>query len=240
MELSMFLTFPQDSERRLNIWTNIGLLISIVLGLIVAAAHGGEVTVTIAAFGAALGTGGVLGFLFGVPGASQANISIGRVDTVAVGAGQGAKVTGGTVNEPAPIAPSPVRPQNPAPATVAVVAAPNDVTPAATAQSVTDPTLPPSGGTGAPQTTATSNLEQVADWVTKLLLGGGLTQMQRIPPKIWQWSRNVAIGITDGKATDAALQAQQAFAAGVLVYGFILGFFAGFLITKLQLGKRVA
>ncbi|HEY0795463.1 MAG TPA: hypothetical protein VGD64_06755, partial [Acidisarcina sp.] len=85
-----------------------------------------------------------------------------------------------------------------------------------------------------------SNLEQVADWVTKLLLGGGLTQMQRIPPKIWQWAHNVAIGILKERNPDPMLvAATQAFAAGLMVYGFILGFFAGFLITKLQLGKEV-
>lgn len=82
-----------------------------------------------------------------------------------------------------------------------------------------------------------SNLEQVADWVTKLLLGGGLTQIQHIPPKVWQWSRNVAIGIDGGSAQLVA--ADQAFAAGLLVYGFVLGFFGGFLITKLQLGKAI-
>ena len=235
----MFITFPKDPDKRINILTNIGLLIAVALGIIVAVVHGGERTVTIAALGASLGVGGVLGFLFGVPGASHAHITIGRVDTVAVGAGQGAKVIGGAVNEPAPPTPSPTQSQDAAPEAVAL-AAPGDGTPPVADQPATDPTASPTDPAGAPQTTAASNLEQVADWVTKLLLGGGLTQMQRIPPKIWQWSRNVAIGITDGKATDMTLQAQQAFAAGVLVYGFILGFFSGFLITKLQLGKRVA
>jgi hypothetical protein len=86
--------------------------------------------------------------------------------------------------------------------------------------------------------TRSSNLEQVADWVTKLLLGGGLTQMQRIPPKIWKWAGLVAIGIV-GKSAAPDLEANQAFAAGLLVYGFVLGFFGGFLTTKLQLGQAV-
>lgn len=231
----MLLTFPKDPDKRLNILTNIGLLIAVVLGLIVAIMHGGERTVTIAALGASLGVGGVLGFLFGVPGASQAHITIGRVDTVAVGAGQGAKVTGGAVTEPAPNPPLPAPPPE-----AAASAVPNEEAPQTADQPATDTTTPLTDATGAQQTTAASNLEQVADWVTKLLLGGGLTQMQRIPPKIWQWSHNVAVGISDGNLTGPALEAQQAFAAGVLVYGFVLGFFSGFLITKLQLGKRVA
>jgi hypothetical protein len=85
-----------------------------------------------------------------------------------------------------------------------------------------------------------SNLEQVADWVTKLLLGGGLTQMQHIPPLVWQWSRVVAIGIIGpAGANEQTIQSHQSFAAGMLVYGFIVGFFSGFLITKLQLGKAI-
>jgi hypothetical protein len=73
--------------------------------------------------------------------------------------------------------------------------------------------------------------------------------MQHIPPKIWQWSRVVAIGIL-GKQWDPSgkpcggceqlILAEQAFACGLMVYGFVLGFFAGFLITKLQLGKAIA
>src|SRR4030081_690204 len=109
MEVSVFITFPKDPDKRINILTNIGLLIAVALGIIVAVGHGGERTVTIAALGASLGLGGVLGFLFGVPGASHAHITIGRVDTVAVGAGQGAKVIGGAVNEPAPPTPSPTQ-----------------------------------------------------------------------------------------------------------------------------------
>ena len=52
----------------------------------------------------------------------------------------------------------------------------------------------------------------------------------------------IALGIIgdDPKINDRLILAQQAFAAGLLVYGFILGFFSGYLITKLQLGKAIA
>jgi hypothetical protein len=238
----MFFKNEQTPDERLRLWTNTSLVIAVALGLAVAIIHGGEVTASIAAFGSALGLGGVLGFLFGIPGASQSHVSIGRVDTVAVGGGQGSKVFGGTVNE-SPDTPSPTDNAQ-APSASAAASPPADAIRLQQANPATPDPNPPGNApeaTPIPSTTPTSNLEQVADWVTKLLLGGGLTQMQRIPPKIWQWSRIVAIGILgDGKATEQAIQAQQAFAAGCLVYGFILGFFAGFLITKLQLGKAVS
>jgi hypothetical protein len=259
------LLIPKDPDSRLNFLTNLGLGVAIVLGLIVAIAHGGERTVTIAALGASMGVGGVLGFLFGIPATSQSHISIGRVDTVTVGPGQGANVAPAPnppaqnppaaaappqnvppADAPAPAAPNAAAapaaaapPQNVPPADAPAPAAPNAAAAPAAAAPLADAAALSNAASGTEQPTTASNLEQVADWVTKLLLGGGLTQLQNIPPKIWQWSNNVAVGITDGQVKGPALAAQQAFAAGVLVYGFILGFFAGFLITKLQLGKRV-
>jgi hypothetical protein len=92
------------------------------------------------------------------------------------------------------------------------------------------------------QGTEDSNLVQVSDWVTKLLLGGGLTQLQQIPPRIWELAGWVAIGIDPGAAArgkEAILQSNQAFAAGLLIYFSVLGFFGGYFITQLQFRKRL-
>jgi hypothetical protein len=75
--------------------------------------------------------------------------------------------------------------------------------------------------------------------VTKLLLGGGLTQLQQIPKMVWELAYSVAVGINPA-AKGQTLWAEQAFAAGLLVYFFIAGFFSGYLITKLQLGRRIS
>ncbi len=65
--------------------------------------------------------------------------------------------------------------------------------------------------------------------------------MQRIPPKIWQWSHAVAMGVLGNTpATPPQIVAEQAFACGLMVYAFVLGFFGGFLITKLQLGRAIS
>jgi len=207
-----------EEEKDLRFWTNFGIAVAILIGFAVIIIHCGVITTGIAAYGAALGAGGVLGFLFGVPGSPKAPVNIKSTGPVAINTGNNSKVAGGNLD---PAAPDAANAQQSA-----------DVSPAATS-----PDDPPS----AAQNTPVSNLEQVADWVTKLLLGGGLTQMQRIPPKIWQWAHIVALGIIGSKTTltDQLIQAQQAFAAGLLVYGFILGFFAGFLITKLQIGKAI-
>jgi hypothetical protein len=233
--------------RRLR--TAAALSIAVLIGALIAAFHGGNVSTSIAALGAALGLGGVIGFLFGVPSSARTPINI-KADTATVSTGDQSPTKGGdakigsadqsaesssvdaTVDSSSGVATS----SSVAPATNGLASA----TDAASAGTTVDAakSTPDDGGNTLPD--HPSNLEQVADWVTKLLLGGGLTQMQRIPPKIWEWSRLVAIGILKERNPDPTLvMAQQAFAAGLLVYGFILGFFAGFLITKLQLGKEV-
>jgi hypothetical protein len=200
-----------EEHKALGRWTMCGLAIAVVIGFIVIHNHGGVQTAGIAAFGASLGTGGVLGFLFGVPSASKSPVTVNNAGSVAVGTGDDSKTTGGNLNAHVDAATNP-----------------------STADA--DPVSP------APQSRyKTSNLEQVADWVTKLLLGGGLTQMQHIPPLVWRWAQIVAWGIVGGETvSDQRMRAEQAFGGGLLVYGFVLGFFAGFLITKLQLGKEIA
>jgi len=235
-----------DHQSRLYFWTNLGLGIALVLGFIVILSHGGNWTTSVAAFGASLGAGGVLGFLFGVPSTLRSRVNINSSGNVAVGTGNNSPtVSAGVIDEvpAAPPQPVVVPDTNPA-SSIALAPAPSPAAAARTSPSTAsapapdDPPQPPP----ADSTPSVSNLEQVADWVTKLLLGGGLTQMQHIPPKIWQWAHVVALGIIgdDPKISDRLILAQQAFAAGLLVYGFIFGFFAGYLITKLQLGKAIA
>ena len=179
------------SKRRLKFWTNACLVFAGLVGVALAWFHPGEVTSSIAWSSAALASGSVLGFLFGIPA---------RTDPRRAGAQVPPKPT-----------PTPGPP-------VAGEAADEPLQPA-----------------------SESNLVQVSDWMTKLLLGGGLTQLQQIPKKIWELAGWVAIGIDpkNPDPTSAAYQANQVFASGLLVYFFVLGFFGGYFITQLQFGKKI-
>jgi hypothetical protein len=193
----------------------------------------------------------VLGFLFGVPSAARSPVNINSSGNVAVGTGNNSPtVSADVVDQPGMAPAEPVsNPQTgPSTASSTIAFAPS---PSTSLTPKVVPTSPLSEPTPAPDPVAeipmsprvsVSNLEQVADWVTKLLLGGGLTQMQRIPPKVWQWAHVVALGIIgdDPTINDRLILAQQAFATGLLIYGFILGFFSGYLITKLQFSKAIA
>jgi hypothetical protein len=260
------LPWKGNAKRRLKFWTNVSLVVAIVAGIGVAIAHGGNITSATAWCGASLGGGAALGFLFGIPGRSNRRVIINQPGVAAVGTGINAAGTGvvGTVTTATSAGGKANTPQ-PDPGAGGVSSAGGfGVSSSPPNQSDSDSVIAGAGGLATPPAATSgaigasssqalvqpdsdpapdeSNLVQVSDWVTKLLLGGGLTQLQRIPPKIWELSGWVAIGIDPTVAVpgkEASLQSNQAFAAGLLIYFFILGFFGGYLVTQLQLRRRL-
>jgi hypothetical protein len=86
----------------------------------------------------------------------------------------------------------------------------------------------PAGGTNYRVNT---NLEQISDWLTKILVGVGLTQIRQIG--------DAAGGVVDTVAAsfggDAA--AGRALAAGLLLYFLVAGFLAGYVGTRTVLAR---
>ncbi len=74
-----------------------------------------------------------------------------------------------------------------------------------------------------------TNLEQVSDWITKILVGLGLVQLGRMPDRLKEYSKLLAIGLGD---TDNGV-----FAGAIIVYFSVLGFMGGYLITRLFLSR---
>jgi uncharacterized membrane-anchored protein YhcB (DUF1043 family) len=77
---------------------------------------------------------------------------------------------------------------------------------------------------------ANTNLEQISDWLTKILVGVGLTQIGSLPQKIEDTAGYVARGM-GGTAAD------EIFAGGVILYYTIAGFFFGYLWARLFLPR---
>lgn len=75
-----------------------------------------------------------------------------------------------------------------------------------------------------------TNLEQISDWLTKILVGAGLTQLNKMPAKLGQLSDYIAKGMSDS-ASD------RAFAISVIIFFGICGFMAVFLWTRLYMAK---
>lgn len=77
-----------------------------------------------------------------------------------------------------------------------------------------------------------TNLEQVSDWLTKTLLGVALTQLSDI--------RHHLVTVATRLLPDASCTPNgPAFAACLLVFFFGCGFFFGYLMTALKLGKAL-
>lgn len=73
-----------------------------------------------------------------------------------------------------------------------------------------------------------TNLEQISDWLTKIIVGIGLVELRRLPELLSRVSSFMAAGLgTDPRA--------QVLAAGIVIYFSILGFLSGYLVTRIYL-----
>jgi|SRR5271170_3601530 len=86
---------------------------------------------------------------------------------------------------------------------------------------------------GAPATDGNSQLHQVADWLTKIVVGLGLTQLTRIPPMLRDWADYVA----NGTQSDPTKKISSTFALAIIMYFTVVGFMAGYLLMKVFLNK---
>jgi hypothetical protein len=98
------------------------------------------------------------------------------------------------------------------------------------AKSGTPQTVPP------PSTTTTletnTNLEQVSDWLTKIVVGVGLTQLNTIPGWLKEYAKAVSPNL-------GGFSNSPALAIGMLVYYLALGILSGYLLTRLYLTKEL-
>ena len=75
---------------------------------------------------------------------------------------------------------------------------------------------------------ANTNLEQISDWLTKILVGVGLTQLTTLPDRLQQVATYVAQGLGESPSAPA-------FAGSLLVVFNVCGFLLSYLWTRLYL-----
>ncbi|MER8183535.1 hypothetical protein [Kitasatospora sp. NPDC094015] len=78
-----------------------------------------------------------------------------------------------------------------------------------------------------------TNLEQVSDWLTKILLGAGLTQIGTLPERLRELGRALAPVVGGGPGS-------AGFAAALGVYFTVVGFLSGWLLTRLLLARALS
>jgi len=76
-----------------------------------------------------------------------------------------------------------------------------------------------------------TNLEQISDWLTKIIVGLGLVELKQIPTHVGNAARWVAESLSVSAPNPAAIS----FAGSLILYFSILGFLAGYLLTLLFL-----
>ena len=77
-----------------------------------------------------------------------------------------------------------------------------------------------------------TNLEQISDWLTKIIVGLGLVELRRAPDHL----KSAATWVAETLSTKGTLSpAAISFAGSLIVYFSILGFLSGYLLTLLFL-----
>ena len=79
---------------------------------------------------------------------------------------------------------------------------------------------------------ANTNLEEISDWLTKIIVGVSLTQLSEIQAQVGVLIDGVADGF--GGTPEA-----RAFVAGMLTMAVVAGFLAGYLLARLYLPKAL-
>lgn len=99
-------------------------------------------------------------------------------------------------------------------------------------------------GTGAPHAGArwqgtvepNSNLVEISDWLTKIIVGVGLVQLNRIPGEIERLTVYIANGLRDCDSSACKLSS-EALALGIVIFFFSAGFLIGYLWARLYLQR---
>jgi hypothetical protein len=77
-----------------------------------------------------------------------------------------------------------------------------------------------------------TNLDQISDWLTKILVGLGLVQLGKVTSGINDLAEAAAPGL-------GGSQGAQTFAVGLLVYSVVDGFLLGYLWTRIVVSARL-
>jgi hypothetical protein len=80
-----------------------------------------------------------------------------------------------------------------------------------------------------------TNLEQISDWLCKILVGAGLTQLTALPGVLKRYALFFAPGLGGNTNTFHG----EVFAVGLLIFFTVCGFLVGYLWTRLHLGKAL-
>jgi hypothetical protein len=84
-----------------------------------------------------------------------------------------------------------------------------------------------------------TNLAEISDWLTKLLLGAGLVSLSRLGGPIGRLIDNVAGGLHGVTINPAIIQAAKVTAGAIMIAFAVLGLLAGYIVTSTWYERRL-
>jgi hypothetical protein len=87
-----------------------------------------------------------------------------------------------------------------------------------------------------PRVLPSTNLAEISDWLTKLLLGAGLVSLTRLGRPLSQLIDNIARGLGGGTASGGVTASAGVLAGAILITYVVLGFLGGYLTTAFFYG----
>jgi hypothetical protein len=76
-----------------------------------------------------------------------------------------------------------------------------------------------------------TNLAEIADWLTKIILGAGLVQLTRMPAPIWKFANLIALGVVEDPSVETP---NPAIALSVMAFFSTCGLLYGYLWTRYE------
>jgi hypothetical protein len=84
-----------------------------------------------------------------------------------------------------------------------------------------------------------SNLAEISDWLTKLLLGAGLVSLSRLGGPIGRLIDDVAGGLHGVTSDEAIIQAAKVTAGAIMIAFAVLGLLVGYIVTSTWYEQRL-
>ncbi len=84
-----------------------------------------------------------------------------------------------------------------------------------------------------------TNLAEISDWLTKLLLGAGLVSLSRLGGPIGRLIDNVAGGLHGVTVNPAIIQAAKVTAGAIMIAFAVLGLLVGYIVTSTWYERRL-
>jgi hypothetical protein len=91
----------------------------------------------------------------------------------------------------------------------------------------------------APRFLPNTNLAEISDWLTKLLLGAGLVELTRLGKPLSELIDNVARGLGGTTASGAVTESAVVISAAILITYVGIGFLGGYLTTSFWYAKAL-